>query len=61
MASKKELQKFGKMSRDEIVIEILNKGEYQMSELERNDKLESIKLDIANWISQQCVNSENGN
>ena len=49
------------MSRDEIVIEILNKGEYQMSELERNDKLESIKLDIANWISQQCVNSENGN
>ena len=49
------------MSRDEIILEILNKGEFQMSELEREDKLEGIKLDVANWISQQCVNSENGN
>lgn len=27
VASKAELKKFGKMSRDEIIIEILNKGE----------------------------------
>ena len=61
MASKADLKKFGKMSRDEIIIEILNKGEFQMSEMERTDKLEKLKLDIANIISQQSVNSENGN
>ena len=49
------------MSRDEIIIEILNKGEFQMSDLEREDKLENIKLDIANWVSDQCINSEDGN
>lgn len=32
-----------------------------MSDMEREDKLEKVKLDIANWISQQCVNSENQN
>lgn len=52
-ASKAELKKgFGNMSRDEIILEILNKGEFQLSELEREDKLEQVKLDIANWISQ---------
>ena len=51
IASKKDLQKFGKKSRDEIITEILNKGEYQMSELEREDKLEKLRLEIANWIS----------
>ena len=61
VASKAELKKFGKMSRDEIITEILNKGEFQMSDLEREDKLENIKLDIANWVSDQCINSEDGN
>ena len=32
-----------------------------MSDMEREDKLEKMKLDIANFLSQQCVNSENGN
>ena len=32
-----------------------------MSDLEREDKLEKVRLDIANWISQQCVNSDNQN
>ena len=32
-----------------------------MGEMEREDKLEKVKLDISNWISQQCINSENGN
>lgn len=61
VASKKDLQKFGKMSRDQIIMEILNKGEFQMSDLERDDKLESVRQEIANWISSQCVNSETGN
>ena len=39
-ASKAELKKFGNMSRDEIILEILNKGEFQLSQLEREDKLE---------------------
>jgi len=30
-ASKAELKKFGNMSRDEIILEILNKGEFQLS------------------------------
>lgn len=32
-----------------------------MSDMEREDKLENLKLDIANWISSQCINSENNN
>ena len=51
IASKNDMKKFGKKSRDEIIQEILNKGEYQMSELEREDKLEKVRLEIANWIS----------
>ena len=61
MAPKADLKKFGKMNRDQIIIEILNKGEFQMSDMEREDKLEKVKLDIANFLSQQCVNSETGN
>ena len=61
VAPKADLKKFGKMSRDEIIIEILNKGEFQMSDMEREDKLEKVKLDIANFLSAQCVNSETGN
>ena len=51
VASKAELKKFGNLSRDKIIIEILNKGEFQMSDMEREDKLEKIRLDISNWIS----------
>ena len=32
-----------------------------MSELEREDKAGKIKLDIANWISSQCINTQTGN
>ena len=61
VASKNDLKKFGKMNRDQIISEILNKGEFQMSEVERGDKLENISQEIASWISQQCVNRETGN
>ena len=46
------------MSEDEIIIEILNKGEMQVSDLEREDQLENMKKDIANIIQQKCVNSK---
>eukprot|EP00350_Pseudokeronopsis_sp_OXSARD2_P006467 CAMPEP_0170557702 /NCGR_PEP_ID=MMETSP0211-20121228/29372_1 /TAXON_ID=311385 /ORGANISM="Pseudokeronopsis sp., Strain OXSARD2" /LENGTH=149 /DNA_ID=CAMNT_0010868953 /DNA_START=164 /DNA_END=610 /DNA_ORIENTATION=- len=46
------------MTREEIIIEILNKGELQVSDLERDEKLESLKKDIANIIVQKCVSSE---
>ena len=49
------------MSEDEIIIEILNKGEFQVSDKEREDQLESLKLDIANIIAKMGVNSEDGN
>lgn len=38
-------------------MEILNKGELQVSDLERDDKLENLKKAIANIIASKCVNS----
>ena len=61
VASKADLKMFGKMTRDEIIIEILNKGEFQLSIMEREVQTDKIMLDISNWISSQCINSENGN
>ena len=61
-ASKQDLAKaFKNMSSDEIIIEILNKGEYQVSELERENQLDNLKNEIANIISKMCVNQEDGN
>eukprot|EP00347_Sterkiella_histriomuscorum_P002246 403368911 len=61
VAKQKDLQAvFGKMTQDEIVIEILNKGELQVSELERDEHLDSLKKEIANIIAQKCVNTSDG-
>ena len=50
-AQKKDLQKaFGKISKDDIMMEILNKGDFQVSDLEREDQLENLKNDIANLV-----------
>ena len=57
VASKKDLKEFGKMSHDEVMIEILNKGELQVSELERNEQLENLKKQIAGIIAQKCVST----
>jgi ribosome maturation protein Sdo1 len=38
----------------------LNKGELQVSELERDDQLDNLKKEIANIISQKCVNTTDG-
>ena len=37
IAKKKDLKAFGSMSDEEIIKEILNKGELQVSDLERDD------------------------
>jgi ribosome maturation protein SDO1 len=60
IAKKSDLKAFGKLSEEEIIMEILNKGEMQVSDLEREDQLENLKKDIANIISQKCVNSADG-
>ena len=59
VAKAKDLKEvFGKqMTQEQIIIEILNKGELQVSELERDEHLDSLKKEIANIISQKCVNT----
>jgi ribosome maturation protein SDO1 len=60
-ATKEDLKTaFGKMGHDDIVMEILNKGDFQLGELEREEQFESLKLEIANLIVKMCVNSETG-
>jgi ribosome maturation protein SDO1 len=49
------------MTKEEMVIEILNKGEMQISDLERESQNEKLKLEIANWIVRLSINSDNGN
>jgi ribosome maturation protein SDO1 len=38
----------------------LNKGELQVSDLEREDQLENLRKDIANIIMSKCVNNKDG-
>ena len=60
IAKKNDLKVFGDMDEDQIILEILGKGELQVSELERDDQLESLRKDIANIIVSKCVNSKDG-
>lgn len=58
-ASKGDLKVFGnKMSEEEIFMEILNKGEYQISDMERDLTLENLNKEVAHLIVQMCVNPE---
>lgn len=45
------------MTRDEIFMEILNKGEYQVSDGERDLHLENLKKEVAHIIVDMSVNS----
>ena len=47
------------MTEEEIFMEILNKGEYQVSDLERETNLENIKNEVAQIIASMCVNRDN--
>ena len=49
------------MSEEEIIVEILNKGEFQLSDKERDTQLENLRLDIANIIVKMAINSNDGN
>ena len=61
VAKQSDLKVFGGLTEEQIVIEILNKGELQVSDLEREDHLDNLRKDIANIIVQKCVNTKDGN
>lgn len=59
VAKKEDLMKcFGHDDIKKICIEILDKGELQISEKERQTQLESAAKDVATIISEKCINSE---
>lgn len=49
---------FGTDNQKEICLQILSKGELQVSEKERSANIESMFRDIATLVSEMCVNSE---
>lgn len=55
-AKSKDLAKvFGTSDEEEISKLILEKGDLQVSDLERTQQIESVSRDIATWISEHCV------
>ena len=47
------------MTESEIFMEILNKGEYQVSDLEREALLENMKKEVAHLIVGMSVDKQN--
>lgn len=59
MASNSELENFfGPISKKEIIKVILDKGELQLGEKERDVQLESIYKGIVKFIQEKCVHSK---
>ncbi|KAI7850879.1 SBDS protein C-terminal domain-containing protein [Circinella umbellata] len=59
VASKEDLKKcFKTEETDKVVQEILKKGELQVAEKERSNQLESMWRDIANIVTDNCVNPQ---
>ena len=59
VAKKEDLIKcFGHDDVKKICVEILDKGELQVSEKERHNQLESASKDVATIVSEKCINSE---
>ncbi|RKP07286.1 SBDS protein C-terminal domain-containing protein [Thamnocephalis sphaerospora] len=59
VASKADLTKcFKKDDEDEIIREILKKGEVQVSDKERSHQLENLHRDIVTTVAEKCVNPE---
>ncbi|XP_077995266.1 ribosome maturation protein SBDS-like [Glandiceps talaboti] len=59
VAKKEDLVRaFGTENQTEICIQILAKGELQVSEKERHQQLESMFRDIATIVAEKCVNPE---
>ena len=57
-AKKADIKKCLHEDKDEAIKIILEKGELQVSELERESEFESLKLKTANIASTMCVNKE---
>lgn len=56
VAKHNDLQKaFGKLSVEDVVKEILKKGEVQVNEKERDHDLTSLRKEIATLVSEKCV------
>ena len=51
-------QAFGTDDEDVICLEILNKGEFQVSERERQMQMDSLFKDIASRVTDMCINPE---
>lgn len=57
--SSEELRKaFGDKTVDEIVLEILKKGELQVGEKERSHELDQMRREIATLVAEKCVDPE---
>lgn len=57
VANNDDLQKsFGTTNQDEIILEILNKGEIQLNEKERNVNLQQKQNEFLTIISTKCIN-----
>ena len=54
----KDLKVFGnKMTKEQIFTEILNKGEFQVSDHERELQLENLRKEVGNLIVNMSVNT----
>ncbi|CAO3693778.1 unnamed protein product [Rhizopus microsporus] len=59
LASKEDLKKCFKTEEvDKVIQEILKKGELQVAEKERSNQLETLWKDIANIVTDNCVNPQ---
>ncbi|KAJ1654710.1 hypothetical protein IWQ61_005406 [Dispira simplex] len=59
VANKDDLLKaFKTDDTDKIIQEILNKGELQVSEKERQNKMDNLHRDIATIVAEKCVNPQ---
>eukprot|EP00834_Sanchytrium_tribonematis_P004080 NODE_183_length_13752_cov_1.079103.p5 type:complete len:242 gc:universal NODE_183_length_13752_cov_1.079103:687-1412(+) len=54
VANQKDLSIFNK-PQDQIIMEILTKGDIQLGELERKDQYSQIEKEIAHWITENTV------
>lgn len=52
------IEAFGTYDEDRVCVEVLNKGEFQMSEQERKMQIEGLFRDIASRVADMCVNPE---
>jgi len=54
------LEAFGTDDEDVICLEVLNKGDFQVSEQERQAQLDTLMKDIASKVADMIINPETG-